>query len=132
MASWILGGFTFPDADAPWYDSSMPEEQEDEHIEDTPIGANAADATIITYVASPSVGAESGEPFLLRGECSAASKASLLALRRTTNTLKTPFDTTGKSAYLKRIRFKRWDGNNRAAVAGAGERFLYWLWFLGR
>lgn len=133
MANWFFGATEITDGrDVPWHDSSMPEEQEDEHIEETPIGSNASDATIITYVNTPSIGAAGGEPFVLQGECSQSLKATILALRRTTFTLKTPFDATGKSVYLKRVRFKRWSGRSGAPVAGAGERFLYWMYLLGR
>jgi hypothetical protein len=132
MANWIFGSYTVPAADSPWHESSMPEEQEDEHIEETPIGANASNATIITYVATPSIGAEGSEPFVLRGHCTAATKADIMAKRKTTFVLKTPFDAVGKSVYLKKARFKRWTTQDPMAIAGSGEQFHYWMYLLGR
>ena len=132
MADWIFGAYTVPAADSPWHESTMPEEQEDVHVEETPLGANSTDATIVTYVNTPSIGAEGAEPFVLRGHCVAATKTALLALRRTTFTIKTPFDATGKSVYLKKLRFRRWTASEPMAIAGSGEQFHYWMHLLGR
>lgn len=131
LVPWILNGFTFPAGEEPHLESTMPEEQEDEHIEDTPIGANDTDATISTYVNTPSIGADGSSPLLLRGSCSLASKASIFALKRTTGLLKTPFDTTGKSVYVKRIRFTRWT-SSFPGVVGSTQEFQYWISLLGR
>ena len=136
MANWFFGATEVQPADAPWYESTMPEKQEAEHIEETPIGNHDTDSTIATLVNTPSIGAEGSDPFVLRGRCGASLKAVLEGFEATiatrTFTLKTPFDATGKSVYLKRLRIKRWTSQEVAAVAGAGERFHYWMFLLGR
>lgn len=127
MSDWVFGGTTIPAADAPWYESAMPEDQEDEYVLATPIGATEAASTLAQRVSRPSRQAT------LIGECSAATRTAILALRNTNLTIKTPFDTTGKSWLLMKARFDRWNNSNHQhAIAGASERFLYHLELLGR
>lgn len=129
---WVFGSYTVPADDSPWYESSVPEVQEDVYIEDTPIGAEAGNATIATWVSQPSIGAQGTTPFVLRGECGSATRAIIEALRRTEFTLKSPFDVTGQTVLLTKLRLMRWTNSDRAAVAGTGERFHYWMELLGR
>lgn len=127
MADWILDGNTLPAADFPWYESEMPEEQEDEWVMETPIGATGTSSTVVQRIGRPSIKAT------LVGECSAATKAIILALNRTTYTIQTPFDATGKSWLQLKSSFTRWNtGDHQFAVAGSGERFLYRIELLGR
>lgn len=126
MASWIFGSYTLPDLDAPWYESEMPEDQEDEHVTATPIGATGTAGTVVQWVNRPSISAR------LRGWCCAATKTQIEALRKTTFTVKTPFDVTGKSWYLMRARFVRWTQQEPTAIAGTGERFHYTMELMGR
>lgn len=126
MASWYFGAYEVPAEDSPWHESEMPEEQEDEHVTATPLGATTTDSTVVQWVSRPSISAR------LRGWCSATTKTQILALRKTTFTIKTPFDQTGKSWYLLRARFVRWTQQEPLAIAGAGERFHYTMELIGR
>lgn len=126
MSSWIFGAYTVPDQDAPQYDSVMPEAQEDNYATETPVGATGTASTVAQLVNSPSI------PATLHGWCSAATKTAILALNRSTFTVKTPFDTTGKSWLLTKSSFVRWTSQEPLAVAGAGERFWYTMTLLGR
>jgi hypothetical protein len=126
VASWIFGSYTVPDADAPLADSVIPEAQEDNYAKETPVGATGTASTVAQLVSAPSIQAT------LSGWCSAATKTAILALNRTTFTIKTPFDTTGRSWLQTRSRFVRWTSQNPSAVAGTDERFWYTMELLGR
>lgn len=126
MSSWWFGAYEVPALDSPWFESEMPEDQEDEHVTATPIGASGAASTIVQWVNRPSLKAT------LRGWCSAATKSQILARRKATFSVMTPFDTTGKLWYLMSARFVRWTQQEPVAVAGTGERFFYTMELIGR
>ena len=127
MASWIFDSYTVPDADAPWYDSVMPEAQVAVWVTATPEGATAAGGTLAQRVNKPSI------PATLVGECSEATKTAILALENTTFNIKTPFDATGKNWLLMRVGFLRWDNaEHKYALAGADPRLIYMMELLGR
>lgn len=124
--SWVIGGYTMLGGEEPRYTSTMPEAQEDNHVEVTPVGASGTDATIVQYVNTPSIQA------VLTGRCGDTTKTALLGKRKTTVTITTPFDGTGKSWYLKSIAFVRWTSQEPWAVAGASESYIYTIKMVGR
>lgn len=125
MASWIFGATTIPDSEAPQYDSSFDEDQEDLFSEFQPIGNAAADSTILTYIGSKSKTAR------LHMWVTQSTLTSLRALKRTTFLLKTPFDATGQNWYLRRLESMRWTSSDPYADAGT-PRFHVWVDLVGR
>lgn len=130
MAQWIYGSYTVPVTDTPWVESEVPEDQEDEHVEFNPLGANGTDATIIQYIGTPSKGAQGSSPFVLRSWVTAATLADVRAKKRTTFTITDQLGNT-HSVYLKKLVTKRWTSRDPLSIA-TGQTHHIWMHLLGR
>lgn len=132
MPAWVFDGFDIPAEDSPLFDSVLPSEQEDEHVMATPLGASTPDATVVQYVGTPSIGANS--PAQLTGYCSLSTKTQFLARKRRTILIQEPWDTTGRWWYVLAIRMVRWSKAVPLVpvIGEADQRFIYTIKLLGR
>lgn len=124
--TWTFGAYAVPLNDSPQYSSVWPEDQEDNYIKVTPVGATGTASTVAQLVNTPSIQAT------LVGYCTAATKAQIEALRRTVFVITSPFDAVGKSWLLTKARFVRWTPSWQMALSGADEHFWYTMELLGR
>ena len=133
--SWTIDGNVLPSGDEPLADSSWPEVQQGSNIEQNPIGATGADATIITRIGKLSLGADGAKPMVLHFWCTLATRNILVALDDQDFSITDAWART-VSVHCKSVEAERISSAPPAwsqhPAASAGERFHVWLRLLGR
>lgn len=133
--TWTVNGNVLPSGDEPLADSRWPEVQEGRNVEHNPIGATAADATIITRAGKYSLGADGAEPMVLHFWCTKATRDLLVALDDLEFDIIDAWSRT-VSVHCKKVVVARISSAPPAwsqhPAGSAGERFHVWLHLLGR